>query len=149
MGMVVGPTVCADSMAGPVSAAEGGFLAIDEKLQSAGGPPEVFACGDVATSVVDPRPKSGVFAVRQGEPLADNLRRFLTGQPLKPFKPQAAALSLISLGRQRCVVSKSFVAFSGYWLWPVKDAIDRAFIRKFGSDLPQMQTSQGAVPTLS
>jgi NADH dehydrogenase FAD-containing subunit len=42
-----------------------GFLLINEYLQSAGGPPEVFAVGDVASSVTDPRPKAGVYAVRQ------------------------------------------------------------------------------------
>ena len=52
-----------------------GFLSINEYLQAAGGPPNIFACGDVATSTVYPRPKAGVFAVRQGPPLTDNIRR--------------------------------------------------------------------------
>jgi selenide,water dikinase len=129
-------------------AASGGFLAINEMLQSAGGPPEVFACGDVATSVVDPRPKSGVYAVRQGPPLAENLRRFLTGQPLKPFKPQAAALALISLGRKSCVASRGSFVISGDWLWPVKDWIDRSFMHKFGLGLPHMQASLGTQPDI-
>eukprot|EP00983_Pelagomonas_calceolata_P086634 1156796-Pelagomonas_calceolata.AAC.6 len=42
-----------------------GFLAINECLQSEGGPPEVFAAGDVASCAKHPRPKAGVFAVRQ------------------------------------------------------------------------------------
>lgn len=41
-----------------------GFLAVNEYLQSDGGPPNVFAAGDVATSSAAPRPKAGVFAVR-------------------------------------------------------------------------------------
>lgn len=48
-----------------VTADAQGFLQINEFLQSAGGPPEVFAVGDVATSVTHPRPKAGVYAVRQ------------------------------------------------------------------------------------
>lgn len=52
-----------------------GFLSINENLQAAGGPPNIFAVGDVATSMVYPRPKAGVFAVRQGPPLTDNIRR--------------------------------------------------------------------------
>lgn len=58
-----------------ISADSEGFLAINEFLQSDGGPPNVFAVGDVASCRLHPRPKAGVFAVRQGSPLAENLRR--------------------------------------------------------------------------
>ncbi len=59
----------------PVADSEG-FIAIDEFLRCQGGPHDVFAVGDVASSAVDPRPKAGVFAVRQGPVLAENLRRY-------------------------------------------------------------------------
>ncbi|KAJ9510973.1 hypothetical protein QJQ45_027802, partial [Haematococcus lacustris] len=65
-----------------------GFLAVDPCLHSQGGPLGVFAAGDVASCAAHPRPKAGVFAVRQGPPLAANLRRFLLNQPLLPFVPQ-------------------------------------------------------------
>ena len=52
-----------------------GFILINECLQAAAGPANIFACGDVATSVIYPRPKAGVFAVRAGLPLTVNLRR--------------------------------------------------------------------------
>ena len=41
-----------------------GFLLVNDCLQSDGGPPDVFAAGDVASNSRNPRPKAGVFAVR-------------------------------------------------------------------------------------
>lgn len=57
-----------------VAADIAGFIRIDECLR-AEGLENVFAVGDVASSIKHPRPKAGVYAVRQGPPLADNLRR--------------------------------------------------------------------------
>uniref|UniRef100_A0A383W2K1 Selenide, water dikinase n=1 Tax=Tetradesmus obliquus TaxID=3088 RepID=A0A383W2K1_TETOB len=113
-----------------------GFLLIGDTLQSAGGPPEVFAAGDVASSVNHPRPKAGVYAVRQGPPLADNLRRYLTGQPLLPFVPQSQALALISSGDKYAVGTRGWLTSQGAWAWSLKDYIDRAFMDKYGAALP-------------
>lgn len=55
---------------------EEGFIRIRDTLQCEPGPSNVFAVGDCATSATDPRPKAGVFAVRQGLPLEANIRRF-------------------------------------------------------------------------
>lgn len=52
-----------------------GFISIAETLQCEGGPDNVFACGDAASCKKHPRPKAGVFAVRQGPALATNLRK--------------------------------------------------------------------------
>ncbi|GMH45546.1 hypothetical protein BSKO_13503 [Bryopsis sp. KO-2023] len=121
-----------------------GFILIDEYLRCVDAPPGVFSAGDVATSITDPRPKAGVFAVRQGPPLAANLRRFLLEEPLQAFQPQSTFLSLISTGNRNCVGSKGIFGWQSEWLWTLKDTIDRKFMYKYGRDLPMDMQTQDA-----
>ncbi|MDX2306774.1 MAG: FAD-dependent oxidoreductase [Hyphomicrobium sp.] len=109
---------------------DGGFLAVADTLQSLGDD-RIFAAGDCATVVDHPRPKAGVFAVRQAPVLFRNLMRRIDGAELEPFVPQTDYLALISLGEKRAIATRGGWALEGRSAWFVKDWIDRRFMARF------------------
>jgi selenide, water dikinase len=120
-----------------------GFVAVDEHWRSLNDA-AVFAVGDVAAMQGHPRPKSGVYAVRAGPPLTDNLRRALADRPLKRAVPQRQALALIGTGDGRAVASRGRLALEGAWLWRLKQRIDRRWIRRY-TELPAMAENDAAM----
>lgn len=109
---------------------DAGFIAVRPTLQLLDDD-DVFAVGDCATVLEHPREKSGVFAVRQGMPLAENLRLRAQGKAAKPFTPQSDFLTLLSTGRRHAIAARNGLAFAGDLIWRWKDHIDRTFMDRF------------------
>ncbi|MFM2035330.1 MAG: selenide, water dikinase SelD [Pseudomonadota bacterium] len=138
-----------------------GFVRVNPQLQSSD--PRIFAAGDVCAFVGRPLEKAGVFAVRMGRPLADNLRRAARGERLRHYVPQRHWLALISTGDQHAVASRGALGFAGDWVWRWKDWIDRRFMQRFqhfktlpmagGSTAPQLaltaEESQQAISAIA
>jgi selenide, water dikinase len=115
---------------------ERGFVLADANLQVRGFE-HVFAAGDIITHPARSLPKSGVYAVRAGPVLADNVRRSLEGKPLRAFHPQRDALYLVSTGERYAVGTRNGISFEGRWVWDWKNWIDCRFMRRF-NELPPM-----------
>lgn len=108
-----------------------GYVATGPTLQSRSHA-EVFAAGDVAARPDAPRPRSGVYALRAGAPLALNLRRFLAGGQLEAWTPQPRALNLLACGERYAIASWGGLSAQGRWVWHWKDRIDRRFVNQHG-----------------
>lgn len=108
---------------------EKGFIRVDETLRSLSHP-QIFAAGDVA-SLPSPRPKAGVFAVRQGPVLAENIHRSLVDKSLAPYRPQTSWLVLISLADGRAIADKWGLAILGRWVALWKHRIDSRFMQRY------------------
>ncbi|TRD23331.1 selenide, water dikinase SelD [Palleronia caenipelagi] len=112
-----------------------GFIDVGATLQSSD--PKILAAGDCAHMTHAPRPKAGVFAVRQAPVIYTNLRALVSGGPLKNYTPQKHFLKLIYTGDKTALAERGGLAVRHPKLWHWKDRIDRKFMDKV-SDLPKM-----------
>ncbi len=92
----------------------------------------LFAAGDCAS--LPGMGRAGVYAVRAGPVLSDNLRTRMRGDPtaaLRRYSPQGDFLSLLNLGDGRAIGAKWGIAVEGRWVMRLKDRIDRGFVARY------------------
>ncbi|MEO1003204.1 MAG: selenide, water dikinase SelD [Cyanobacteria bacterium J06638_7] len=129
------------ALAGLPTEAASGRVLTEATLQVLGRP-QLFACGDCGLIAADPRPASGVWAVRAAATLGANLRRCLSDprSPAPPglrrWHPQRRALQLLAdgsrPGRPRAIALWGPLALGpSRFLWRWKNRIDRRFMQQF------------------
>ncbi len=109
---------------------ERGFLLTRPSLQTVADVP-VFAVGDSGTIQNRPIAKAGVYAVRQGPVVWENIRRLCDGLPLRDFHPQSGFLKLLNSGDGQALGEYRGWSFRGRWVGKWKDHIDRSFMAMF------------------
>ena len=107
-----------------------GFVLVNEHQQSLSHP-EVFAVGDVCSRSDRALNRSGVHAIRAAPALAANLRAATNAGEFATFQPRPYTLYLISCGDRSAIGCYGPLAFSGRWVWRLKDKIDRGFVEGF------------------
>jgi len=123
---------------------ETGFLKVNAKLQ-VDEFPNIFGAGDCIHFSPSPLPKAGVFAVREGMVLSNNIRKFVTKKSqstILDYIPQKNFLKLIHLSSTRILASRGnwAIASSLFWIW--KKFIDVRFMKRFGSLPFEMSESE-------
>ena len=99
----------------------------------------VFAAGDCAAIEGNPRPKSGVWAVRAGAPLAAQSASRRTRPGAAALATAVGALAILGLGDGRALAWRNGMAVSGRPVWRWKDWIDRRWMRMYQEPMAPMQ----------
>lgn len=105
----------------------------------------IFAVGDSGTIRDAPTPKAGVYAVRQGPILFENLRRFVNEQAPIRYLPQRGFLKLINVGLHTAIGEYRGLSFAGSRVWKLKHRIDTKFMEMYQDYRPAM-TNTNASP---
>ena len=111
-----------------------GGLWVDRTLRSiADG--RIFGGGDAVSYRGLGLPKLGVFAIRQGPILFNNLQAVLRGEPLQAYKPQKRFLYVLNLGDGTGLAVYGHLVWHGRLAWRLKNRIDRKFIAGYDASL--------------
>jgi NADH dehydrogenase FAD-containing subunit len=109
---------------------EGGGLRVDRHLRSIGDE-RLFGGGDCISFRGQSLPNLGVFAVRQGPVIFDNLQAALTGEPLSEYRPRRRFLYVLNLGDGTGLAVYGPLVWLGRLSWKLKHRIDEKFVEKY------------------
>ncbi|WP_408011367.1 FAD-dependent oxidoreductase [Pseudalkalibacillus sp. A8] len=111
---------------------EQGYLLVKDTLQVEKYP-SIFGTGDCIT--LDNHrdlAKTGVYAVRQGPVLFNNILEFVNNSDKREyFRPQRHFIAILSTGNRQGFLIYRGRGYSGRWAWHLKKWIDRRFINKY------------------
>ena len=115
-----------------LSRSDQGYLRVEETLQSESDP-RVFGAGDcIALRRFPSLERAGVFAMRQGKVLVENLASALNHQPPKTtYRPRTRPLQLMGLGDGRALGTWRGHVFRGRGAFLLKEWIDRRWIARY------------------
>lgn len=109
---------------------EDGGLAVNKYLQHTAYP-EIFAGGDCITFEPVHLNKVGVYAVRQGVYLFNNLLASIKGERPEEFKPQREYLAILNMGFRKGIMLWKGRVYSGAVPFYFKYYLDSSFMKKF------------------
>lgn len=107
-----------------------GFPAVDV-CQRSTSHSRVFAPMDASTRADRTLARSGAHAAHAGAALVHNLAAAMAGTALTPHQPPAASLNLLSCGDHYAVGTWRSFSAQGWWLWWLKNQIDRRFVARY------------------
>lgn len=114
-----------------------GWIRVNQHMQSLSHQ-SIFAAGDCCQIVNGDKqspPKAGVYAVRSGPILIENLMRLLSRKELTTYHPQDDFLKLIMCGDGTALGFRFGIPIYGKWVWQLKDHIDTMFMNLFEVNL--------------
>ena len=91
----------------------------------------IFAVGDTGTIEGANLVKAGVYAVRQGPVLWDNIRRIILKRSPVEYVPQKGFLKLINTADGKSIAEYGKKSFYGGWCWKLKNRIDVKFMKMY------------------
>ncbi len=108
-----------------------GFVRVNDSLL-VDGFKNLFAAGDCCDFQSKSLPKAGVFAVREGPIVSQNIKNLLMDRKeLIKFEPQNNFLTILVSGKKQAIASYGKWAYHGQLAWWLKYFIDLRFMRRF------------------